>query len=192
MESLASLSADSVRWWLLDATGAMCLILAGAYSLRLHTRDSSPFWLLAGRGLIWLGLDELLGIHEGVGMLMEAVSIPHAPVIDDHNDVVLVAYVLAGASIVLRYLNDLMDWRPAGAVFLLAGVFTGMGLIVDGHFLVTGAASRVVEESIELLASVTFFAAFHLRYMHLAPTVESMPERMRPASRHMPRHPARS
>lgn len=140
-----------------------------ARSLSISRAAGLSFWTLAGIGLIWVGLDELLGIHEGAGMLLERAGVPTAPYLDRHNDTILFLYMLGGAAVAMRFWHELVD-RPHVAEVFLAGVIVfSASIVLDAKVIFDGSRARILEELLELLASAIFFAAFQLRAAYEQP-----------------------
>lgn len=120
-----------------------------------------PFWLLAGLGFGFLAVDELWSIHERIGRKLYETGAPRLPGINHHDDMVLVAYGLAGLALCAWY------WREIAIDGILAPFALGFGalaaaIIIDSIAPVSGAWPRI-EETIETAGAAFFVVGFGRR-----------------------------
>lgn len=149
-----------------DVLSALLLCYAGVCGLltwrayRGRSADA-PYWLLAGAGMVYLAIDELIGVHEWVGAWLWERGW-RAPEPFTHNDdALLFLLALGGLFVTALYFRALLEY-PRAARLLLAGlVATGLVVVFDWM-----AVATIVEEGTELIAAFILGYAFATRLHH--------------------------
>lgn len=150
-----------------DLLTALTLWTAGAAGvftwLRLGMRSAgSRYWLLAGSGLLYLGWDEHLSLHERHGdwLAMQGLELPG---FHDVDGIVLIAFGLAGFAVSLWYWRELRDHSVVLGLLLTGAVAMVAAFALDdfgSNHGIQGAA----EERLEWIASLFYLSAFCVRF----------------------------
>jgi|GEM_PF-6492574 len=139
-------------------TGAALLGTAGTSALLAHVlrargdRQTSRTWLVLGAAAAFLALDELLSVHETVGLnLGWARSIPAV----DHPDDAIVSLYLVGAAVLgWRLRRALLASRATVTALVAAGGLGVAAVLVD----LGPSEMTALEESLELGSAATLLA----------------------------------
>lgn len=154
-------------WLTVDVAGAVLLFAAGLLGVATwrgwRCAPGSPYWLIAGAGLIYLAIDERLSLHERIGRRLDAEGVPTPPGINHLDDLVLASFALAGLAVTLVSWREVARYRDVLSAMVLAGAFTATALAIDALAPVEGMAPRI-EELLELAGQTTFFVAFRRRW----------------------------
>ncbi len=147
------------------------LLLAGVAGYYIYTRfwrlpdaeqrvdaPGNFFWILSAVGLVWLGLDDLLQIHEGVGDLAQGLGVS-VPVFNNLDDLILVGYGILGLALAAIFLGELM--RSRAVLSLLA---PGLGFLVISQgvdfFAPEGSALAVAEDPTNIVGAGLVLSAY--------------------------------
>lgn len=155
---------DALLYRLGDDLNALVLCYAGICGVRSWRRaravsGDALYWLLAGLGMWYLALDELLSLHELAGEVLweHGWSAPDPP-FSRNDDAILFAVALCGLGLTAIFFRALLE-RPRAAWWLLAGLaLTATAILADWFALAT-----VVEEAFELVAAAMLAVAFVTR-----------------------------
>jgi len=149
-----------------DCITAFVLAYAGICGLLAYRKfrraPDARYWLLAGAGMLYLGLDELQSIHERAGKWLWHHGW-QAPAPFSHNDdALLFLLALGGIAVTAVHFRALLA-HPRAARLLLGGMcLTGLVLVIDAL-----ALHLVIEEGTELAAAFVLAAAFATRLHHV-------------------------
>lgn len=122
--------------------GSMFLVVAGAYFLmvsRMLSLIQAPpiiisksrwWWLIAGMGIIFVGLDEILMIHEYLTWKMQDMGIPK-PMGIDQDIFVFAAYGVAALIIGIKLLPFIRHYGKAIFPLVAMLVFMGASQVID-------------------------------------------------------------
>jgi hypothetical protein len=152
--------------FLIDLISAACLAGAGVYGILVARKlQGAPrrFWAVAGAGLIWLGADEMFGLHEGIEMLLDAVGVPQAPLVHSTNDALLIGYAAIGAYFGLRNLRELGS-HPVVLGIMIAAAISLVAAVTADAFFTPDPTAAWIEEDGELAGGALFLAALWLRH----------------------------
>jgi len=154
-----------MSWQVIDWTGGglMALCALGGIVTFAVTGDAWRrwFWLLAGLGFAFLTFDELWSLHERIGRWLEANEVPLPPGVNHHDDLVLMAYGLAGLALCAASWRELA--KPGLRVpFTFGFLAFAFALGVDAFAPVEGAWPKG-EEMIETAGAAFFLVGFTRR-----------------------------
>jgi hypothetical protein len=157
---------DHIVYDIGDVLSALLLCYAGVCGIlawrafRGQSADAR-YWLLAGGGMLYLALDEVLGVHEWIGTeLWHRGWIAPAP-FTHNDDALLFLLALGGLCVTALYFRSLLE-HPRAARLLLAGLLTtGLVVVFDWMHVAT-----IVEEGAELVAAFILGTAFARRLHH--------------------------
>ncbi len=165
---------STLAFILLDIVVAALLLYAARESyrgwklLRRSGRPGANYWRLAALGLAYLALDELVGLHEGLGRAINWAGAP-APWHTEHwDDVILAVYVVLAAAISLWYLRELLRSPRVFRLLVLGFGITALAVLLDNIIQSPTNAigpREAVEEFTELAGAVVI--AFGMRTHHL-------------------------
>ena len=125
---------------------------ATAFVLRKRGRTGRIVWLLLAAGLAFFAVDELIQIHERIGIYLDDAGFP-ALGARHQNDLVVVAYGLLALAFGLYVLPTLLRLPRVVELFGIAFLLFAAHTFIDATHQPT--SSFIVEESFKLL-SVTF------------------------------------
>lgn len=152
----------------MDVVGALFLWSAGVLGVRTwRLRGDVPgasYWLFAGMGMVYLGFDELLNVHETLGRNLWEAGVPNPPGFNHLDDFLVLLYACAGLAVTIGYLPELR--RSGRAVIMPFGLalgLLGVSIVIDATAPVEGIAPYF-EETSELLGTMLFALAFYRRY----------------------------
>lgn len=170
-------SSDVVNVYLLTVASTVALVVA--LLLRVARVEPAPrvlaFFVCVFAGAAFLAADELMGIHESIGVNLTFLE--NLPGIDRADDAVVVAYGLGALAFVYAFRRVFLD-APAALKLFAAGAVIFVGA---SGFDVLGVAA--LEELVEVAASfvgILGFLALALHYLRVAGIV---PERGEAAAR---------
>jgi len=155
-----------------DTATAIPLALAGCYGILtarlLEGRDrGAAYWRIAGVGLLYLGIDEMFGLHELYANGLALTGVPlHPGGVNALNDAFIVVYGLAGLVITLFFAREVVRIRAVLALYLLALGVTGVAVFADAFAAKGQASTDVIEEGGEVVGAVLFACALGLRYRY--------------------------
>lgn len=129
-------------------------------------------WTALGLGFVFLALDELLKLHERIDAAAHALlSLRQTAMSDRIDDLLVLAYALAGAALLWRWRDALRRhgalWRYLAAGLALTLAMVAADIVSDSPELLRritagparwGAALVVVEETVKLLAEAVLLA----------------------------------
>ncbi len=130
----------------------------------LHRRDSAAWGLLAV-GLLVLGLDDLLGLHERSGTLILAALPLVAEATNNPDDLVTLGYALAGLTLATAFRTQLRAIR-ASSCLLVGGVFASGAMVLSDAF--PRGDLGALEFPLELGAGGLLLLAAAARWLELA------------------------
>ncbi len=122
-------------------------------------QGGSFFWLLTGAGLIFLGADLGLGIHEAVMGALDGLHLPMVPGREEAHVVALAAYALTAGLVAWAFRGEVTSGRASASLVVVGGA-TAAGalafeavtsdaayaaLAASGAVMLAAAASRAVE-----------------------------------------------
>lgn len=147
----------------------LVLIAAGVVSATIARGlpGSDPFarfWWMAAVGLIYLGLDDLLTIHESMDFEIHRLlgRDPEHPITRHLDDLIVAAYGPLAAVLAYRYRVHIVPLRWTILIMVVAVVlFAGMVI-----FDITDW-SNMIEESLKLLSDVFIFIALYAARVQL-------------------------
>jgi len=116
---------------LLGTIGWVCFRIGKARAAAGAPGQTRPFWRFVGAAFVFLALDEGIQIHEGLDDLLHILLIGEETAWSDRiDDVIVLAYGLAGAALLVRHRQELrisgIDLRLIAIAF---GVFLVSGLV---------------------------------------------------------------
>ena len=146
--------------------------------LRRSGRPGANYWRLAALGLVYLALDEFIGLHEGIGRTISWAGAP-APWHTSHwDDVVLAGYVVLAGAISLWYLQELRRTPRVFALLALGFAITALAVLLDNVIQSpTNAIGRreAVEEFAELAGAVVIGLGVRARHLEAIGVVAAHP-----------------
>lgn len=153
-----------MTWSIIDWFGAGLMAACGICGVVAYGGGRGrvrPFWLLAGLGFGFLAVDELWSIHERIGRELDEAGVPRLPGINHHDDLVLLAYGLAGLALCAWH------WRQIVvdgilAPFALGFVALAAAIVIDSAAPVSGTWPHI-EEPIETAGAAFFLVGFGRR-----------------------------
>lgn len=154
-----------MSWQVIDWTGgglmALCA-LAGIVTFAFAEGwQRKGFWLLAGVGFAFLTVDELWSLHERVGWWLKTNGAPLIPGVNHHDDLILMAYALAGLALCALFWRELA--KPGLRVpFALGFLALGVAVSIDALAPLEGAWPKA-EELIETAGAAFFLIGFARR-----------------------------
>lgn len=152
--------------FLVDAASALALATGGVFAIRTAMRErdgARTVWATIGFGLIWLGADELFGLHEGVEMVLNGAGVPKAPFVHSQNDFLLFIYGIIAGAVALRYIRELLNHPIVLLALVAATVALGIGWAADA-FYTPDPTARQVEEDAEFTGGALFLLATYMRF----------------------------
>ena len=131
--------------------------LAG-FHIRMRDRDlPALFWLLASAAFAFLAVDEHLEIHERVADFVSD-AYGESSVFRNWNDLIVIAYGLAGLGCALVFCNEVVRWTRMLEFLAIGFLFFVLHTAIDSLVVDATPFSIICEESAKLFA-VTFLAA---------------------------------
>lgn len=158
---------SSLQYFMAGQAAVLSGILVGYY-LRLRGRPVLVMswlpWAVIGMGFVFFACDEMLEIHETVGLQLEA-AVPwlNHTYPGKADDLIVASYGLAGVLFVLLFFRRRLESRPAKRYFIAGFVSIGLAVLMDGvprHLYINYLPLRESEELLEVLAGFLFTAAF--------------------------------
>jgi hypothetical protein len=129
----------------LVASGGVSALIAW----RVRPAPAARFWWWMGALLVWVGCDDLFGIHEDVDKLLHAFLglDPNDPITDHADDLIVAAYAVPAAALAWIHRAHLASFPWMVICFATAfGLFAAMVALDYTH------VSMAVEESVKLVA----------------------------------------
>jgi hypothetical protein len=147
----------------------LVLIAAGVLSATIahglgRTDPFARFWWIAAVGLVYLGLDDLLTIHESMDFEIHRLLArdPEHPVTRHLDDLIVAGYGPIAAALAYRYRVYLAPLRWTILIMVVAFV-----LFVGMVFYDLTDWSSATEESLKLLSDVFIFIALYAARLQL-------------------------
>jgi hypothetical protein len=145
---------------------ASAAALAGFYLLSDRPGIGKFFWLIAGLGLAFLSLDELVQIHERIDMIISSTSIGAPETFRNWNDLVVIFYGAGGLTIGLMFLPELLRLPRVLETYAIGFGFYLVHTVIDTITANPTPLTIICEESAKLmcvmmllLASITALVA---------------------------------
>jgi hypothetical protein len=149
---------------LFELLGAAGLFAAAIYALRGRREDATRFSLVAGLGTVYLGIDELLDLHERLGrVLYEDLRWPEPPIVNHYDDLLVILVALAGLAVIARFHAEIRRERSFGVLFLAGLALFAAAIAWDSRADPSRTGSWWTEESLELTGALTMVVAFRAR-----------------------------
>ena len=140
--------------------GAGCAGVAAF--VRIGPRHAGAFyWLLAGAGMLFLGIDERLDFHERVGERLEAGGM-HVPGFHDLDGLVLLGFAVIGLAVSIAFRAELMAHPEVLWLLLIGAGWTVLAFALDDFASNDGFPSWA-EERAEWLGSLAYLLALSRR-----------------------------
>lgn len=142
------------------ASGALCAVIAW----RLRGSPFARFWWLTAPAFVYLGLDDLLGMHEGIDFLLhKRLGLdPRDPVTRHGDDLIVALYGVLALVFAYTYRAELARLRWMVLILATAFVpFTAMVLFDLMNW------PQAVEDSLKLLAGALILIGFYAGYLEL-------------------------
>jgi hypothetical protein len=167
-----------------DFVSGLILISAGVASLvvglvlRAYDGASRPqlvrFYLFTFAGAAFLGLDEMLGVHETIGANLGFLA--DLPGVEKADDLIFASYVVPALAYLVAFRNVFLSSRRALTLFGLALGLFFVSAATDIDVVEVGYG---VEDAIEVLSSVCIVAGLSsLAVEHVSAAIETgLPER---------------
>lgn len=132
---------------------------------RLHDVPGRRFWLLSGIGLVFLGLDDLLRIHESFDFAIHGLlgRSPEDPLTDRIDDVIVALYGLLFLGLFVRYRRHIMFFRAM--VWMLVPAAICFAVMVKYDML---GGAKHIEESLKIGGGAFILTAYLAAAMHPA------------------------
>jgi len=167
-----------------ESIGAAVLLTAAVYALRGRRFDPGRLSAVAGFGMIYLTLEEVLEIHERIGRWMyEDLDWPDPPLVNHWDDVLVIGIALAGLSAIVWLRNEVLAWPPFAWRFGGGLVFFAAAILVDAWLPPESGLSWYLEESLELAGAALVAWAFRMRLAWLEGGEGALPVVLEPAVR---------
>jgi hypothetical protein len=147
----------------LIASGVLCAVIGRG----LGDDSFARFWLLTGLGFVYLGLDDLLGIHEEIDYRFHWLLGWNArdSLTRHMDDVIVASYGFIALPFAYRYRARLAELPWMVLILALSSVpFGGMVLLDVTNW------STTAEESLKLVAGVLIFIGFYAGRLELRRT----------------------
>ena len=148
------------------ALSAIFLAMASAFSAvtyhfsKKSSLHNSFFWLLATVGFLFLSFDELMRVHELLGMLATK-SIGQPLLFRNWNDVLLIGYGVLAITAAFCFLPEILRNPYFAEILAVAFGFFTVHTLVDSLAEPPTTNSAILEESAKLLCSASLsLAAF--------------------------------
>jgi hypothetical protein len=156
----------------IDVFNSMVLVSLSSMALlatiliEVASPDASPktrrFFLATWIGLGFLGLDELLGVHESVGHNLQFLR--ELPAVDRPDDAVFALYVVPAAVYIVYFRNTIAASRWALGLFAAVFAILVMMIVLEVGF---GELAELLEEPLELLGVLLLGAGFVVLFVRL-------------------------
>ena len=157
----------------LTAASSIFLAMASAFSAaafhfsKQRKTHKSLFWLTATLGFFFLSFDELMRIHEFVGMLLrEEVGAP--AIFRNWNDAIVIGYGIAAFVAVFVFLPEVLRYPKFAELFVAAFGFFVLHTAVDALAEPQTTTSAIIEESAKLLCSASLSLAAFVGFLAVA------------------------
>jgi hypothetical protein len=151
---LETFASVGVLFW----SAGVCLAIAVK---RVAGTPFAPFWRNAAILFAFLGLDELLQIHENLDRAIHWVfrADPKHPVTDHLDDLIVLSYLFVAVAIAWRHLPRLLQ-LTAMLQMLCAGAVLTLGMVAMD---IVGD-DKVIEDGLKLMAGVVIVMGFGAAY----------------------------
>jgi hypothetical protein len=150
---------------------ARILLLRAWNKERYGWRTRRIFWALVTLGFLFLAVDDLGAVHEGIDHKIHAIfSVYETNVTTRLDDVIVLAYGLAGVSVLYVFRKEARVFAPYAAPYLvgalsLFGVMVGLDIVTHEPDLIRAEHIRVLlgvaEEGCKLFAECFFLAGLY-------------------------------
>jgi hypothetical protein len=138
---------------------------------RYGWRSGRAVWALVALGFLFLAIDELGAVHEGIDHKIHTLfSISETNITTRLDDFIVVFYALAGMSVLYIFRKEVRMFAPHGAPYLGGGLFfffsmVGLDIVTHEPDLVRADHVRVLlgmaEEGCKLFAECFFLASLY-------------------------------
>lgn len=133
--------------------------LAGFYLLSDRPGIGKFFWLIAGLGLAFLSLDELVQIHERIDMIVSSTSIGAPETFRNWNDLVVILYGVGGLAIGLAFLPELLRIPRVLEMYATGFAFYLVHTVIDTVTTNPTPLTIICEESAKLMCVMMLLLA---------------------------------
>ncbi len=144
------------------------LLFSAYYSYKVYKLRKKYIWLIFSIGFVYLGLDEIIAIHEKIDWLFHQIfRIKETKITDNLDNLVLVIYAVVGIILIKRNIKELRQG------YFLNFFLTGMALflfmiiadIINSAGLLFPEIFEMVEELTKLLAESSFLLGIYSVYI---------------------------
>ena len=152
----------------ITALSAILLTTASALSLAVlvvNVRFNNPdivLWVLMALGFGFLALDELIGFHEQLGIIIGYYA--YSGVFRNWNDVIVILYGVIALPFIVVFLSRIMRYRMLLELFIVAFIFYILHTLIDSLSEPSTTLSAILEESSKLICvlflALSVFIAF--------------------------------
>ncbi|NNE24294.1 MAG: hypothetical protein HKN11_16970 [Rhizobiales bacterium] len=149
----------------ITALSSIYLAMAGAASLiGFYLLLDKPgigkfFWLIAGLGLVFLSLDELVQIHERIDMIVSSTKIGKPEILRNWNDLVVMLYGAGGLIVGLLFLPELLRFPKVLETYATGFAFYVVHTVIDTVTTNPTPLSIICEESAKLMCVLMLLLA---------------------------------
>lgn len=164
----------------IDIMSSLFLVMAGTFAwacflLRGREPDAGRvFWLLLALGFLFVALDEMLEIHETFDEWLRDTWVGWPPLFRNWNDVIVIAYGLAGLAILAKYWPEVRRLPRMAAMLGLGGLFYALHTGIDS-LVSESAAKTLFEEPAKLTATAFFALAMLAAFMTMTASFRDRP-----------------
>lgn len=136
-------------------TGAFAFL---CFLLRFRAANIGKwFWLLTSAGFFFFTVDEVLQIHENLGLLISDTVTDSVPGLRSWNDLLVISYGFAGIFVLLLFLPEVLRIARFAELVSIAFSFYIVHTAIDSIVLTQDIWKVAPEESAKLF-SASFFA----------------------------------
>ena len=133
--------------------------LVGFYLLSDRPGVGKFFWLIAGLGLAFMSLDELVQIHERIDMIVTSSGVGKPETLRNWNDLVVILYGVVGLTIGLIFLPELLRFPRVLEMYATGFAFYLIHTVIDSVTTNPTPLSIICEESAKLLCVMMLLLA---------------------------------
>ncbi len=136
------------------------ILFASIFSFKIFLLSKKYIWLLLSVGFFYIGLDEIIAIHEKLDWLIHQVfNIKETKITDELDDVILLLYLVIGLILIYKNKDEFKKgqfflYMKVGVVFFIVMVLSNM---VNDFF--KEVESRLLSKTLEAIEELTKFLA---------------------------------
>ena len=135
----------------------------------------SFFWILSGAALVWLSIDDYFQIHERLGDVLEEGLGITIPLLNNPDDIIVLAYAVVAMTLVAIFLGELLRSRTVFPLLAAGLGFLVISLAVD-FFAPHGTGLKTLEEPTNLIGAGFILSAYLVKLREVTSELPATPQ----------------